>query len=202
MRDDSLKNPHDHFFRHSFSLPDIAQPFFQRYLPPEIRDGLDLATLQPEPESFVDPKLADHHADLLFSVRRHDGRPARLYLLLEHKSYDTVWAGLQLLDYLVRIWSREQARIKSPPLPPVVGLVLYHGEAPWSGGSRFGSLVDAPGWLGEFTPDFRFILCDLCREQLHTLRERAKMAIALQVLRFIRTDEFSARLPEIMLLFQ
>lgn len=202
MRDDSLKNPHDHFFRHSFSLPDIAQPFFQRYLPPEIRDGLDLTTLRPEPESFVDPKLADHHADLLFSVRRHDGRPARLFLLLEHKSYDTAWAGLQLLDYMVRIWYREQTRIKSPPLPPVIGLVLYHGEAPWSGGSRFEPLVDAPEGLGAFTPNFRFILCDLCREQLDTLQTRAKMAIALQVLRFIRSDELSNRLPEILALFR
>ena len=202
MTDTRLNNPHDRFFRHTFTHPDVSRPFFQRYLPPAICERLDLATLAPEPDSFVDAQLADHHADLLFQVRQHDGQSARLFLLLEHKSYDAPWTGLQLLDYFLRIWTREKERLKQPPLPPVMGLVLYHGEAPWSGGSRFADLVAAPGELGAFSPDFRFVLCDLCREQLDDLQQRARLAIALQVLKFIRSDELPARLPEIFALFR
>lgn len=202
MTNTPLNNPHDRFFRHTFTHPEVSRPFFQRYLPPEIRERLDLATLVPEPDSFVDAQLADHHADLLFRVRQHDGTPARLFLLLEHKSYDAPWTGLQLLDYFLRIWTREKERLKQPPLPPVMGLVLYHGEAPWTGGSRFGDLVAAPGGLGAFSPDFRFVLCDLGREQLDDLQQRARLAIALQVLKLIRSNELPARLPEIFALFR
>ena len=99
MTNDTLNNPHDHFFRNSFSYPDVSVPFFQRYLRTEVREGLDFTTLAMAPGSFVDARLADHHTDLLFSIRRQDGLPARLFLLLEHKSYNTPWAGLQLLDY-------------------------------------------------------------------------------------------------------
>jgi len=202
MTNKPLNNPHDRFFRHTFTHPDVARPFFQRYLPAEIRERLDFSTLHPEKDSFIDTQLADHHADLLFSIQQHDGESARLYLLLEHKSYDAPWAGLQLLDYLLRIWMHEKARLKSPPLPPIIGLVLYHGEGPWTGGNRFASLVNAPGPLGIYTPDFRFILCDLCREQLDGLQQRARLAIALQVLKLARSHELPARLPEILALFR
>lgn len=82
MPSTSINNPHDHFFRHSFSNSAISKPFFQHFLPLEIREHLDLGTLKAEPESFVDEQLADHHADLLFSVRRRDGRPRLPEILL------------------------------------------------------------------------------------------------------------------------
>ena len=202
MTDNTLRQAHDRFFRHSFGHPEVSEPFFQRYLPPEVSERLDFSSLRPEQDSFVDPQLADHRTDLLFSLRQHDGTPARIYLLLEHKSYDAPWVGLQLLDYLVRIWMREQQAPDTPPLPPILGMVLYHGEESWSGGSRFAPLVAAPGPLAAFTPDFRFVLCDLCREQLDGLQQRARLAIALQVLKFIRSNELPVRLPEIFSLFQ
>ena len=202
MTNDTLNNPHDHFFRNSFSYPDVSVPFFQRYLRTEVREGLDFTTLAMEPGSFVDARLADHHTDLLFSIRRQDGLPARLFLLLEHKSYNTPWAGLQLLDYLVRIWQQEAKERRQPPLTPVIGMVLYHGESTWTGGERFAPLVDTPAALARFTPDFEFVLCDLHQEQLDYLQDAARLAIALQLLKFIRSDELPARLPEIFELFQ
>lgn len=195
-------NLHDRFFRHAFSRREVSQPFFERYLPAEVVALLDFATLTLAKDSFVDDDLTTQHSDLLFEIQTLDGRPARLYLLLEHKSYSDPWVGLQLLGYLVRIWEREKQRLKSPPLPAVFPMVLYHGERRWSAATDFSALIDAPEALTVFTPRFDYGLCDLNRDQLKGLQERAWLAVSLHVLKYVRSETLPARLPEILALFQ
>lgn len=82
----------------------------------------------------------------------------------------------------------------------MVPLVLFHGETSWSAMGNFRELVDPPDALARFTPGFQYILCDLTREHLDDLQQRAWLAFTLQVLKFSRSDELSARLPEIVAL--
>jgi len=194
-----IHNPHDRFVRQAFTRPEVSMPFFERYLPAGIAAGLDLDALSLENDTFVDEELQFQQSDLLFTVQRRDGRPTHLYLLLEHKSQNDIWTPAQLHGYLDRIWARER-RPKGfkPPLTPVIPLVLFHGETGWSAVGNFQELVDPPGELARFTPSFEYILCDLTRDQLDGLQERAWLAITLQVLKFSRSDELSARLPEIV----
>ena len=194
--------PHDRFFRHAFARREVAQPFFERYLPAAVNAQLDYATLGLGEASFVDPDLRLQQTDLLFRLQQTDGRPTRLYLLLEHKSYPEPWIGLQLLGYLVRIWEREKQRLKQPPLPPIIALVLYHGERAWTGGQRFADLVEVPEAFASWSVDFTYGLCDLSQEDLNNLQERAWLAITLQVLKYGRSDALPARLPEILALFR
>ena len=128
----SPQNPHDRFFRNAFARAEIAQGFFERYLPLDVSAQLDFTTLRLTKESFVDDTLKAQQSDLLFHIQTRQGTPARLYLLLEHKSYPDPWVALQLLGYLVRIWEQEKQRRKQPPLPIVIPLVLYHGERDWA----------------------------------------------------------------------
>ena len=39
-------NPHDKFFRSSMKNTDLAQEFFQHYLPSTVRDGLDFGAIK------------------------------------------------------------------------------------------------------------------------------------------------------------
>jgi hypothetical protein len=49
-------------------------------------DAIVWDTLKPETGSYIDPKLADSHSDLLFSVRLRNGHDVLVYALLEHQS--------------------------------------------------------------------------------------------------------------------
>jgi hypothetical protein len=119
----------------------------------------------------------------LFHIQSRTGKPARLYLLLEHKSYPDPWVALQLLGYLVRLLEREKQQRPKPPLPLVIPLVLYHGERAWTASRQLADLFDADGDFRVFVPDFRYGLCDLNTDQLEGLQERAWLAVTLRVLK-------------------
>jgi len=196
---DDLNNPHDTFFRAAFAQPEVSGPFFKCYLPPGALAHLDLDTLSLEKDSFIDERLREHRADLLFSVQGQAGRPVLIYLLLEHKSYQDRWTAFQMLGYVLRILSPHAG--SSTRLPAVLSLVIYHGETAWSAPTTVEDLTDAPEELAPLVPRFGFQLCDLSQAQLDGLRERAALAMVLQVLKFIRSDELDERLPEILALF-
>jgi predicted transposase YdaD len=64
-----------------------------------------LADVSPLPASFVDERLADRHADLLFTVQCA-GRETFLYVLLEHQSSVDTLMAFRVMAYVVRIWER------------------------------------------------------------------------------------------------
>ena len=57
------------------------------------------------PGSFVDEDLSAVHSDLLYRVQLA-GRPAFVYVLLEHQSTVDTLMPLRLLGYLVRVLER------------------------------------------------------------------------------------------------
>ncbi|MBE2202390.1 MAG: Rpn family recombination-promoting nuclease/putative transposase, partial [Anaerolinea sp.] len=54
-----LSNPHDKFFKETFSQPEVARDFFANYLPQRVTAVLDLDTLALQPDSFIDPDLQE-----------------------------------------------------------------------------------------------------------------------------------------------
>jgi predicted transposase YdaD len=89
------------------------------------------------PGSFVDEHLAQHHSDLLFSLRLKTGDPALAYLLLEHKSSPDAGTPLQLLRYIVRILTKCYDERRRLPLPVVLPLVAHHGPGEWTFSTAF-----------------------------------------------------------------
>lgn len=79
-------NPHDTFFKRTFSRIEIAAEFLRHYLPAKVVRQLDLTRLSLEKDSFVDARLRQHFSDLFFRVGLKDGGEAFVYILLEHKS--------------------------------------------------------------------------------------------------------------------
>lgn len=60
-----LNNPHDRFFKAIFGRPAVAAEFLQGYLPAAVAATLDWSTLRAEKDTFLDPQLTQHPADLL-----------------------------------------------------------------------------------------------------------------------------------------
>ncbi|GIK54514.1 MAG: Rpn family recombination-promoting nuclease/putative transposase [Chloroflexi bacterium] len=142
----SVHNPHDRFFRESFSRPEIVRNYLEEYLPADLLALLDLDTLILQEGTFIDETLREQQSDLLYQTRlRGDGRTLYLYFLFEHKSQPELLIALQLLCYLLAIW---QGQVKQKqPLAPIIPLVVYHGEKVWHVPTDFFSLLGAPEGL-------------------------------------------------------
>jgi predicted transposase/invertase (TIGR01784 family) len=122
-----ISNPHDRFFKETFSQPEIAADFLANHLPAPVAAVLDLdpAALELVRGSFVDRALRPHFSDLLYRVRLQDGQPVFVYLLFEHKSFADPWVAFQLLRYMVRIWEQSRRRDPQAPLVPIIPIVVY-----------------------------------------------------------------------------
>ena len=129
-----LPNPHDKFFRALLSDPGFAHDFLRDHLPNSLTGQLTADPPEFVEGSFVDEALAGSQSDLLMKVRLASGDGAFLYVLGEHKSHPDPGLPLQLASYMVRIWKRHAGT--SPKmlrsLPPIIPIVVYHGEADWT----------------------------------------------------------------------
>ncbi|WP_050632171.1 Rpn family recombination-promoting nuclease/putative transposase [Bacillus andreraoultii] len=63
-----LKNPHDKFFKEPFGDVTVTKDFLTNYLPESIMEMIDVNTLEPEKDRFINEKLKENFSDLLFKV--------------------------------------------------------------------------------------------------------------------------------------
>jgi predicted transposase/invertase (TIGR01784 family) len=180
-----IHNPHDTFFRETFSRREVAEDVLREYLPPELVEGIDWSTLEISKDSFVEKALRKHFSDLVYDVR-HGQRNIKIYLLFEHKSSPEHWVALQLLRYQVRIWELYRKQHPDEPLPPIVPLVLYHGRTDWRAPKNFqalfGGLDEA---LASYVPVFCYELCDLHLPEPEEIRGRLLSRVILLALKHI-----------------
>ncbi len=183
-------NPHDTLFKELLAQPSDAAGEFEAVLPPELFRLLDPATLVPVPTSFVDEALRRFYSDRLFRAKLR-GRPAYVYLLVEHKSEPERFTLFQLLRYMVRIWEQELARPEAPRcLPPVIPLILHHGEQGWTAPKAFHGLFDAELMkiteVAGLTPSFEVVLDDLREQTDEQIQARSMRAFAQMGLLLLR----------------
>jgi len=192
---ETLTNPHDSFFRQVMSRQDVATDFLSHYLPPEAAALVNLSSVQPMADTFVDDELRAHYTDLLFAVRLTDNRPAAVYVLFEHKSFPDVRVAFQLLRYMVRIWERWPKA--SGGLQPIIPLVVYHGQPEWRTPINLAGMYDGPGDLIDYFPDFRYWLVDLSKFNDADIRGEAMLRLALLAMKHIRDQSALRKVPEI-----
>ena len=97
-------NPHDLFFKETFSNKEVAKAFIADTFPQEITQGLDFRTLKLANTSYIDSNLKEHYADLVYTCKF---RKTKLIVsfLLEHKSNKPKYPHLQLMRYLLNGWT-------------------------------------------------------------------------------------------------
>ena len=65
---DILNQPHDKYFRATFGEVSFATDFLNNYLPKDLLGIVDMDTLEPQKESYLDKQLKEQFTDLLFRV--------------------------------------------------------------------------------------------------------------------------------------
>ena len=172
---------HDKFFKRTFSHLPTARSLFERYLPEDILNLLDLSTLKIETSSFVTPELSEHFSDLVFScsftkeveekmwemvkpfykekdIKEGKIGPSKIliHLLFEHKSFRPKNPRKQLGKYIFEIYDTQED--PEERLSPVVPILFFHGKGEWEEYSfyhYFNGLTDP---LKRFIPHFDYLL--------------------------------------------
>ena len=192
-------NPHDRFFKESWSRAEVARDFLTYYLPAKIVDLLDIDTLDLSKDSFVDKELREYFSDLLYKVELRDGRAVYVYVLLEHKSYLEPLIAFDLLRYMVEIWNLLLKRAKAgEKLPAIIPMVLYHGRGGWHIAQDFRSLIADDGKLERYLPDFHYELCDLSDFDDEEIKGAVVLRVAMLLFKYVFRDELLDRLPGIL----
>lgn len=194
--DEFEKSPgtaHDAAFRLAFRKKEVAESFFRRYLPEEIAGLIDFRAMKAVNKSFVDKRLRQCHADMVYETRLA-GSPAFLYLLLEHQSGPNRRMPLRLLSYMVNLWlDFEDRNPESQGLPVIFPAVFHHGRRPWRAPRRLSETMEGyQSAFESFVPDFSFWLFDLnARDDESLVRAGdAALAAVLHLFKHIFDDAF------------
>ena len=194
---------HDGLFRVTFDNKSLAESFVRENLPAEITGDLDFSSMTQDKDTFIDQKLSRCFADVLYYIRFKNS-PAYLYFLFEHKSYEPDFPALQLLKNMAYIWEKHVRENKGlEKLPPIIPLLIYHGEYPWKADTRFIAMFDKPAALEKYIPAFNYEIYDVSHmpeEQI--IKGEVELRIVLTAFRYIFHPEIMSRLKNIFQLFR
>jgi predicted transposase/invertase (TIGR01784 family) len=182
---DPVHNPHDWFFKETFTRVEVARDFVEHYLPPEIAGLLDPPTLLISKDTFVDEELGERFSDLLYQVELKGKGKVFVYLLFEHKSFQDPEVALYLLLLMVRIWIHYRKQGNKGPLPPILPLVVYHGERQWKVSPNFQVLVDLPEAMGRYVPKFEYLIWDLSQYSDEEIRGGVVLLVTFLLMKHI-----------------
>lgn len=199
-------NPHDAFFKQILGKPELATDFLTQHLPATLLAEIELPTLVEQKESFVDEALRQHFSDLLYKVQTQSGTLMYVYLLFEHKSYPDQDVAFQLLRYQVRIW--EKALAKQESRLPIIGLVVYHGQASWNVPLNFQATfgkdrkaLPVPQ-ASQYVPEFSYHLVDLSALSDDQIRGTIWLRVFQLLLKHIFDPNLGAQLYGILALLK
>src|SRR5690554_1920603 len=196
-KDKPLFNPHDKFFKESFSRKEVASSFIKEYLPEKICRKLDFKTLTILKDSYIDKELAEHFSDILYSIQ-FSGKQTYIYLLFEHKSYIDPWTGFQLLRNMVKIWENYRKQHKNrKKLPVILPVVIYQGKQKWDLNESIGHLFEYEDNIEDYIPEFKSEVYDISRIPEEKIRGEILLRVYLLIQKYAIGGNIFEKLPQI-----
>jgi predicted transposase YdaD len=190
--------PHDALFKSAFETPADAAALLRELLPAALGDLIAWDTLHGVSGSFVDPALADHHSDLLFSARLRTDAAELVHVLLEHQSTADPAMPLRTLSYRTRVWNRFRKERPGAWLPPVLAVLVSHAPGGWTTSRSLDELVDpsvrAIPDLAASIPRSSLIIDDLAHLSNDALKARSLAAFQKLALWLLRDARAPTRL--------
>ena len=188
-----VQNPHDKFFKKTFGDVAVAKDFLNNYLPQKIMGIIDIETLEPQKDSYIDEGLKESYSDLLFKANINN-REGYLYLLFEHKSYPSRDVAFQLLKYTVRIWDTKIG--ETDQLPVIIPLVVYHGKEGWNIKPTLGEMIlgydELPQDIRALIPNYQYLLFDISRFTDEEIKGAVITRITVMIMRDIQRKGIGA----------
>lgn len=187
-----IQNPHDKFFKETFSNVEVAKDFIRNYLPQSIVEIIDMKTMQPQKDSFINEELQEVFSDMLFrvNINKNEGY---LYILFEHKSYKSKDIAFQLLRYMLEIWETKVKKEKTDELPIIIPLVIYHGKDRWevkrSLGESISGFSNLPKEVRQYIPNYEFLFYDISQFTDDEIKGEVELRVLFSIFRDIFTKD-------------
>ena len=197
MSDQTLKNPHDHYFRGMMSDPKIIREFFEQNLPAHIRAVINYDTIYPQKDSFVDDHLRLQIADILYSAE-FSGKAGYLYLLLEHQSTPCELMAFRTLKYMIAIMDSHLKKTGTNRLPVIYPIIIYNG---WKDYKYSTDIFDLFGDDKELAKDILwkpYQLVDLSKIPDEKLKASIRYGIVAYTMKHIHNKNFLPILKSII----
>jgi hypothetical protein len=188
---------HDQLFKRAFRVPANAAGELLSVLPTEVLELVELGSVALAETDLVGEKLGELFSDALFTARFR-GVPGYIWFLIEHQSTPARFMVLRVLGYVAEAWMNFARQRPEPQrLPPIVCVIVYHGEAAWNAPKRLHDVIDGvehvPA-LHRFVPDFELIVDDLVQRADEELKSRPLPVFAKVVLWMLRDARTIQRL--------
>ncbi len=163
---------HDGFFKKLFSKKDEVREFLAKTTPQEILNNLHLDTLQLDTTNYVDDKLKEYFADVVYNCNYtfngNETKQVKITLLFEHKSYKENIPQLQLGKYLFQVWDTQVNQeleagltMKDIRLRPIIPIIFYHGTTKWNKQPFENYFEGMDKFLIQFLPRFDYHIIDM-----------------------------------------
>ncbi|MBQ8821542.1 MAG: Rpn family recombination-promoting nuclease/putative transposase [Lachnospiraceae bacterium] len=122
-----------------------------------------------------------------------------LISLIEHKSIVDYNITMQLLKYMVCIWTeyeksfgekyKDRVRNKSFRYPPILPIVYYEGKDRWTAGMELKDRIEMAEAFGAYVPNFTYELVDIHQISNEELLARGNVMSLIMLLNKIQTVE-------------
>lgn len=159
----------DGLYHRLFSHPLMIEQLVRDFVPDAMAVGLDFRGLELVPAKFHDPRDGTRReGDIIWRVPTLEGAGIYLHLLLEFQSSIDWWMAVRAQIYQGLLWQQiiRSSKLKAGDrLPPVLSLVLYNGNRPWTAPTGTDALVAlSPGSpLWPWQPQIRYHILDMGR---------------------------------------
>ena len=173
-----INNPHDKFFKETFSKQENVVDFIQGTFPENILDNLELSSLVLDNNSYIDEELKEYFSDIVYNCISKTGE-VKIAILFEHKSYVLKYPHLQLLKYQLKVL---ETNIKqNEKLILAIPVIIYHGKEKWEI-RKFEDYFEGLDVLyHRFIPSFDYLLTDLSAYSNEEIKEKAFQKVSLAI---------------------
>lgn len=190
---------HDASYKSLFRSPLMVQHLIRCFCPDPVLDTIDFHTLTPLPSELITRALSKRHLDSAWMVKTHSGQP--LCFLIEFQRTPQLHMPLRTCVYSAlsyeALLSLGMIAADQNTWPPVICLVLYHGERPWHGSTRLHDRIWKPkrGLLRMAMLQHRHLLLDIHRDVPDNINDLDNLVTML--MRFERSLK-PAELPQLL----
>ena len=159
------RRENDASYRNLFNHASMIQWLLSRYVAQPWVGELDFTTLEPVKAHFVGAENQKRESDLIWRARlKQSDDWFYVFVLVEFQSTVDRFMALRVLTYICLLYEdliRQKALTQNDKLPPVMPIVLYNGDRPWTMPLQLHELIEAvTGGLENHVPRFEYILLD------------------------------------------
>ena len=170
---------------------------------PDIERFLDFSRITYEKRSFISKALQERESDVLLSVPFQEDTDVTdtdallIYILIEHQSTVDKTMGFRLLSYMMQIWESQRREWETEKLPenerrlqPILPILFYTGDRPWTTPVSLTAIMDVPEILERFVPSFDTLFLGVKEAETEALTQSGHpLGWLLRVLQKEHSDE-------------